>query len=193
MNIRHSMIYAAAFSALAFAAKAQTIQPLMAPTLTFYGNLGITGVNVQTPGLSNSHLPAATVRLGVRYAKYIGVEAEYSGGISDEKLNVTQNGQNVGSINYRLDNQYAGYVVGYWPIAPRIDLLARAGYGNGGLKFSGGGLTLPVSGDTWNVGLGGQLFLSAHDGLRLDYTRATWTNDSSTSFNAVTFSYVRRF
>lgn len=194
MKLFNSILIALTISSAAVTAEAQTAQASSAlSNLSYYGDIGISGTSIQETGFSNTHLPAVTVLLGARYKKYIGVEGEYSAGLTDEKLNVTSGGQTIGSINYKLDHQYAGYVVGYWPISPRTDLLARVGYGNEGVTFSGGGVSATGSGDTWNVGVGAQTFLTTHDGLRLDFTHATLTSASSSSFNTFAFSYVRRF
>ena len=145
----------------------------------FYGSLGYTGFNAT--GASSTDLGAITGRLGTRINRWFGVEGEVSGGVDDGHGRV---GQSV-----HLDHQYAGYAVGYLPVLPRLDLLARLGYGETKLDTGFGSR----SGESVNYGAGAQYAVTAKDAVRFDYTRYDREDRSIPSSNAWTLSYVRRF
>ena len=128
---------------------------------------------------------AITGRIGARYQRYLGIEAEGSFGVADDKIN---NG-----LTVKLDNQYAAYAVGFLPVSPNVDLLARIGYGHAELKASGSSGGGKAEGDTWNVGVGAQYHFDAHSAVRLEYTRLSSTESNGADFDTGTLSYVYKF
>jgi hypothetical protein len=148
-----------------------------------YGTLGVGDVN--TDSVNNG---AVTGRLGARFGPYIGVEGELSGGFSSDRTNIGGARSDVS-----LRDQYAAYAVGFLPVMPNADLLARIGYGASDLH-----VTQPMNTafnryeTTWNAGVGGQYFFSGANGVRVDYTRET-ADRSDLDANVLTASYVRKF
>ena len=148
-----------------------------------YGSLGYNYLH-GSPYNVSVDLGAITGRVGVRYMRYFGAEAEVSAGVVD---------QTIGAGKVSLDSQYAGYVVGYLPLAPNADLFARVGYGNAKIKASIPGASATASGDTWAYGVGGQYFVTANDGVRAEYTRYASKDTSQADVDSFTVSYVRKF
>ena len=148
-----------------------------------YGSLGYNYLH-GSPGNYSVDLGALTGRVGVRYMRYFGAEAEVSAGVVD---------QTIQGVKVSLDSQYAGYVVGYLPLAPDADLFARVGYGNAKIKASIPGASATASGDTWAYGVGGQYFVTANDGVRAEYTRYASKDTSQADVDSFTVSYVRKF
>lgn len=174
----------AATAAAALAAAPAVAQPAAdggAYAPSFYGDLGYSNFD------SDSNTSAVTGRLGARFGKYVGVEGELSGGIATGQTHVYG-----GTDHVRLNDEYAGYAVGYLPVRPNLDLLARIGYG--GMDSHVTGATYDFgqarSGVTW--GLGGQYFFSGPNGVRVDYTRMDYGPTAANS-NTWSLSYVRKF
>lgn len=169
-----------AMAAAAAPAFAQDSAPWWTPSAT-YGSLGYTGID-STKG--SNDLGAITGRIGERFGKYFGVEAELSGGVKSDSNNAT-------GFKTSLDHQYAGYVVGYLPLTPNADLFARVGYGNSRIREEGvGGYSFNT--ESLNYGAGAQYFFDAHNGVRAEYTRED-NHDIGTDANTYTVSYVRKF
>jgi hypothetical protein len=147
--------------------------------VTYYGNLGYTGVDSKGTDLS-----AIDGRLGARFGRYLGVEGEAAFGV---------NSDSVGSgTNVRLNNAEAVYGVAYLPVRPNIDLFARVGYGGEDYHFSG---AFPGHDNTnsWNYGVGAQYFWDGKDGVRGDYTRVDGTGHSAPDANTWGVNFVRKF
>jgi outer membrane immunogenic protein len=102
-------------------------------------------------------------RLGLRFGRYVGVEGE------------------------------AGQAVGFLPVSPRLDLLARVGYGTERFDTKIAGFGHTTTDTSVNYGVGAQYFLSGADGVRLDYTRKDVSNSRADDYNAYSVAYVRRF
>jgi outer membrane immunogenic protein len=176
------LILAAATLAVIGAAAPALAQPVMGG-VSAYGNLGIGDVN--TDSVNNG---AITGRVGARFGPYIGVEGELSGGFSSDRTNI-------GGVHsdVSLRDQYAAYAVGFLPVMPNADLLARIGYGASDMH-----VTQPMNTafnryeTTWNAGVGGQYFFSGANGVRVDYTRET-ADRSDLDANVLTAAYVRKF
>jgi outer membrane immunogenic protein len=150
---------------------------------TFYGTLGYANTN-----LDDVNLGAIQGRLGARFGQYFGVEGELSGGVKKDKVNV--GGTNV---SVKLDSQEALYGVGFLPISPNFDLLARVGYGHSEGSASVAGVSASAKGDSWNYGVGGQYTFDGKNGVRVDYTREAFQSHGTDDANVWSVAYVRKF
>jgi outer membrane immunogenic protein len=150
---------------------------------TFYGTLGYAGTN-----LDNLDLGAIQGRVGARFGQYFGVEGEVSGGVKNDKVNVAGT-----DVKVKLDSQEALYGVGFLPITPNFDLLARVGYGHTQGSGSIAGASTTVKGDSWNFGAGGQYSFDGVNGVRVDYTREEFQRSEGQNANVWSVAYVRKF
>ncbi len=170
-----SLTVVAALAALAAAA------PALAGEI--YGNAGYTFIDGQ-----GAKLGALDGKLGYRFNPYLGVEGEAAFGVADDSIRV-------GSVpvNLKLESAVAGYVVGFYPVSPKLDLFARVGYGNVRIKASALGVSGAGDQNGWNAGVGAQYFFTAKDGVRGEY--AKWGFDGNNGVDADTWSvsYVRKF
>ncbi len=170
----------------ASAASAQTTTPGSA--WTAYGNLGYTYLDVKLPSIGG--LPAASTNIsavrvlgGVRET-YFGFELQGNFGVSSGSVD---------TVSLKLNTEASIYAVAFLPVTPKADLFARVGYGHVNFNVSGGGASSSTSDGAVPVGVGGQYMVTAHDGVRLDYTHFFDTQESNVSFDEVSVSYVRRF
>ena len=142
----HKIIFAAmatiALTSVASIARADTAPatPVAAAPSEWesYGSLGYNYLHGSPAGYSVG-LGAVTGRVGMRYMRYFGAEAEVSAGIVD---------QTIGAGKISLENEYAVYAVGYLPVSPQADLFARVGYGNAKITAAGNGISVTASGNT---------------------------------------------
>ncbi|WP_372786370.1 porin family protein [Phenylobacterium sp.] len=174
-----------AASALALAAllpAAASAQTAATSGTTFYGTLGYADTD-----LDHVNLGAIQGRLGARFGQYFGVEGELSGGVKDDKVNVGGT-----DVKVKLDHQEAIYGVGFLPISPNFDLLARVGYGHSQGSGSVPGVTATAKGDSWNYGVGGQYTFDGQNGVRVDYTREAFQHNNGDA-NVWSVAYVRKF
>ena len=173
----------AAFAAPAFA---QTTSWYMPSGL--YGTLGYS--NLDTASGPDVDLNAITGRVGARFGRYLGVEGEVTGGLGSDSYGYAGD-----SIKARLNDQYAGYVVGYLPITPQFELLARVGYGGQDYHISDytAATTQGYHYDSLNYGAGGQYNFTPKDGVRVDYTRIDAQGYQNPDSNVWNISYVRKF
>jgi opacity protein-like surface antigen len=150
---------------------------------TGYANLGYSHSDY---GISD--LGGATGRIGMRYKRFVGVEAEGTFGIDSD--NSTRFGR---PTKTELDRAVAAYAVGWAPVMPKLDLFARVGIGNSRTEIKGlAAQPIKFSRDSINYGVGAQYFLTQNDGLRLDLTRADFRHGSGRA-DTYGLSYVRRF
>ncbi len=163
------------------AAMAQTTGGMFGPT-TFYGTLGYADTD-----LDHVNLGSIQGRLGARFGQYLGVEGELAGGVKDDTVNV-----NGVDAKVKLNHQEAIYGVGFLPLSPNFDLLARVGYGHSEGTGSVAGVTADAKGDSWNYGVGGQYSFDGKNGIRADYTREQFQNKGGDA-NVWAISYVRKF
>ena len=151
-----------------------------------YGTLGYNNFS----GANDTDLSAITARLGTRLGTHFGVEGEVSTGLGSD------HGTFAGApASLHLDDQYAGYAVGYLPVAPRTDIFARIGYGHTDLHVSTAVPGVGGSGgqDSVNYGAGGQYFFDNHNGLRAEYTRQDYTCSGCGASDVWSLAYVRKF
>ena len=127
-------------------------------------------------------------RVGAKFTPNFGVEAEAAGGVDGD--NVYTPG---GPAHVKMEHQVAGYAVGYLPVTPNLDLLARAGYGTTKFSTNNPAATqFDGSRDSWNYGVGAEYKFDDKNGLRADWTKSEYTK-SDLSSNTVSVGYVRRF
>lgn len=172
--------------ALAFAAPAmaQTAPDLAHPS--YYGSIGDSYL---TPGY-NGGIDEITGRLGARLGQSWGVEGEIGAGIS-----ANQAGSAAGSRYTTEPVVGAGYLVGYLPIAPRIDLLGRVGYGASSFNQTVNGVRSSSVTNSVNFGVGAQYWLTSVDAVRADYTRRDYLGTSAIPSGGDVWgvSWVRKF
>ena len=170
-------------------AQAQT-----APT-GVYGNLGYSSAKAD-----DLNLGAIQGRLGYRANDWLGVEGELALGVKDDKSRQVVAGTPV-DTRVELKHQEAIYAVGFAPITPQADLIARVGYGNTKAKASatavgaGGPVTVSetADGDSWNFGVGAQYHWDTQNGVRVDYTRHEFRDDDAGHADVWSVAYSRRF
>lgn len=162
-----------------------------------YGTLGYADAHS-----NHTDLGALQGRLGYRIMPYAGVEGELSVGVRKDDARVATT---LGTVNGRaeLKHQEAIYGVGFLPLSPNTDLLARVGYGSSRVRVSVptqsvGGVTIPAtsasdSEDSWNFGVGAQHHFDGRNGVRVDYTRQEFTKDSFGHADVYSVAYTRKF
>lgn len=165
-------------------AMAQTLPQYFNFNPSYYGTLGYSDFSGQGADLS-----AITGRLGVRLNPYLGAEGEVSVGVGGDHF-----GKLLGDQSVHLNDQYAGYAVGYLPVKPNLDLFARVGFGHTDLHTSFKGIDPTDSGaDSVNFGAGGQYFFDHADGVRAEYTREDYQCSRCTGADVWSVSFVRKF
>jgi hypothetical protein len=176
----------AAAAAVAAPASAQTLPSYLAP-LSYNASLGYTGVT-----WGGNNLGAVTLRAGADLGKYVGVEGEGSFGVNDAAVSLGG-----ASAKTHLNNAYAGYFVGRYPIMPNGNLFARVGYGHLDAKqsVSAGGVSASVTDgvDTLNYGAGGEYLFDGKNGLRIEYTRYDLRADNAKNADTWSLSFVHKF
>lgn len=151
--------------------------------------------------LRDTQLGAIQGRFGAKFTPHIGVEGEAALGVSGDKWNAQYlpAGMYLRSAT-DLNYQVAVYAVGYLPVSPKAELLARVGYGRTELErdWSAHDLngpqqaTVTTHSDSWNYGVGGQYYFDGKNGVRLDYTRHDASGDDN-DVDVWSIGYARRF
>lgn len=155
---------AAAVSAFAMAAPASA---------EMYVNLGYSDIDWE-----DVRLGGPTMRLGWQSGSWYGVEGEATFGSKDD---------DVAGVNVELESSLALYGTATMPLGENMDLFARVGWGTHELDTSVGS----GSDDSWNYGVGAQVFFAGDNGVRLDYTQ--YDLDSGDDASSWSLAYVRRF
>ena len=175
-------ILAAASAALALAAAPALVHAQAQPTPMFYGTIGYADSD-----LNHVNLGAIQGRLGARIGPYFGVEGELAGGVASDHY--TSSGVDA---RVKLQNQEAIYGVGFLPLSPKLDVLARIGYGGQTFKVSTPGASASDSDNSWNYGVGAQYHFDDKNGVRADYTREAFLG-ARHSANVWAIAYTRSF
>jgi hypothetical protein len=178
----------AAAAAIAAPASAQSVAlPSYLGPVSYNASLGYTGI-----AWAGNNLGAVTLRAGADLGKYLGVEGEGSFGVSDATVSLA--GANAKT---HLNNAYAGYFVGRYPIMPNGNLFARVGFGHidaqQSASFRGVGGTIRDGVDSLNYGAGGEYFFDPKNGLRIEYTRYDLRTNDAKDADTWSLSYVRKF
>jgi outer membrane immunogenic protein len=148
----------------------------------YYGSLGYNNTKID-----DANLGAVQGRLGAKLNKNFGVEAEVAGGVKDDEITVGGV-----PVKVELQHQAAAYAVGFLPVTPQLDLIARAGYGTTKAKASAVGTGFSDSNESWNYGVGAQYSFDARNGVRADWTKSEYQHSDSDS-DTVAVAYVRKF
>jgi outer membrane immunogenic protein len=181
------VIAAAAAAAMAALVPAAAQAQEAAGPVGAYGNIGYSYIDVD-----GDHLDAIQGRVGYRFMPFVGVEGEAAFGIGGASETVDLgNGQTItGSV--KLKHELAAYAVGFAPINPNFDLLARIGYGTQKLKASAGGVSDSTSVESVNYGVGAQYHWDGVNGVRGEWTRYDF-NSGFGHADVFSVSYSRRF
>ena len=148
-----------------------------------YATLGYSQIDTDEAALG-----AVTGRIGWKLWPQLGVEAEASIGVDDEKFDVSIGG--TGGV-IELKHDVAAYAVAFLPLGDHIEFFARAGYGSTSIEASTAAVTPAGDGESFNYGAGASVFYGA-DGLRADWTRKDFT-DGGGEADTWSVSYIRRF
>ena len=178
----NKIVLATTLSALALAAAPAFAQDRPASGLSVYGDLGYSHLDP-----NGTELNTLGGKLGARWGSYLGIEGEGLFGVGHDT-----NTAGGFADQAKLAHAFAGYAVGFYPVTPRFDVLARIGYGNTHFTDTVAGVSTSISRDSVNYGGGAQYFLTAHDGIRAEYTRSDY-RDNGGHANVWGVSYVRKF
>lgn len=161
---------------------------LIAPALADNNVYLSAGYSVLSDEYSDGNANAFTIRGGFFFNRYLGIEGEASTGLTGVDILAVpgvENGVpvNVGLAQFKLDRQYAGYLVGRLQSGPNFAFLGRVGYGSLEYKLTGTATNLPPAPASprpyeatlaelngFTAGLGFQYFFTEHLGGRLDVT-----------------------
>jgi opacity protein-like surface antigen len=183
--MKKSLIAAASLAVITAALPvASQAQGLFTPTekTGAYANLNLGYADGGSPDLG-----IVQGRLGYRFNNYLGVEGEAATGIKSDT-------DTIGGVDVttKLRHEFAAYGVGFLPIGPNTDLLARVGYGTTRIKASALGVSDSGSEESWNFGVGAQHLFDGLNGVRVDYTRQEFNHDAGHA-NVWTVGYARKF
>lgn len=181
--MKNVLIAAASLAAIAAAVPAVAqAQAAAAPMTGAYLNL-----NGAVADGDGADLKALQARLGYRFNTYVGVEGELGTGIDSDTADI-------GGVRVKtkLKHQAAAYVVGFLPVGPSTDLLARVGYGTTKIRASAAGISASDSAESVNFGVGAQHHFDGLNGIRADYTYQDF-NKGQGHVNVWTVGYVRKF
>ena len=144
---------------------------------------GSVGYSVLDPTDLDAKLGAITGRIGMHFNPYIGGELEALAGVKDDTATVSSV-----DVKVKLNSEEGVYVVGFWPINDNFELLGRVGVVTGKATASAGSVSVSDSGSGAAYGVGAQYFFTAHNGVRVDYTR-----DEGLGDNIWSIAYAFRF
>lgn len=171
----------AAFAAIVPAAQAQDAVPA-APGTGAYLNL-----NAGVGDYGSADIGAIQARLGYRIMPYLGVEGELATGVKSDT-------DTIGGVRVKqtLKHEAAAYAVGFVPLSPNTDILARIGYGTTKVRAKAAGVSVSDSIESVNYGVGAQHHFDGLNGVRADYTYQDF-NHGQGHASVWTVGYVRRF
>ena len=160
---------------LAFAAAAAALAAMATPALAqdvssgpWYAGLGYTHYDTD-----RGDLGGVTGRLGYHFNQYLGAEAEYTGGVSDDTFG-------------KLNNAWGAYAVGTLPVSSSLDVFGRVGYQELNIDGRNGAPDQDTSGAGYGAGV--NWHVAGNLGIRGEYTRLsgadadTWSLGGALSF-----------
>ncbi len=124
----------------------------------------------------------AQARVGVKFAKYFGVEGEYALGLSEWDLD--------DGVSLGLGNALAGYVVARYPFGDnedKGDVFVRLGYHSTTLEATASNQTVDIDDEGFAFGLGGTYFFSPNFGVRGDITSYRLDDDILGNIGSLTY------
>ncbi len=134
-----------------------------------YAGLGWSETNTQ-----GANTGALSGKLGYRFNRYVGVEGDGSVGLLSGGKDGPAGSPTHVDVKQKLAG--AGYLVGFLPLMPNVDLLARVGYGASSYRVGpAGAAEYNASENGLRYGAGVQMFRGSN-GLRADYTREQMSN-----------------
>ena len=159
----------------------------LGPTAMAESDLYVTG-GYSAFDSEGATINALTLRGGMSFHEIFGGEFEASFGLGAEDV-----GGNLGS-QVELENQFAAYLVGRYPVMRDVDVLARIGYTTGEYQSSTSGVTGDAEVDGLAFGIGGEYMFTEQFGVRADYTRVEAEDDSfDGGIDVFAFSGVFKF
>lgn len=167
----------------ACAAAALCALPAAAQDRGLYGSAGYAATD-----RDDASLGAIQGRIGARLFPMLGVEGEGAIGVKSDDVTVAGT-----PVEVELNHQLAAYAVGFVPVTPSFDIIGRVGFGTTEIEASGGGTSVEVDGESVNYGVGAQYFFTDADGLRADWTRHDFTDDSGGEIDVWAVAYTRKF
>jgi outer membrane immunogenic protein len=181
--MKKALIAAASLAAFATVVPAAAqAQDAAADNVGAYVNL-----NLGMASAGSADVKAVQGRVGYRFHPNFGVEGELATGIESDTDTIAGV-----RVNQKLKHQAAGYVVGFLPISPNTDILARVGYGTTKIRARSGGISASASEESWNFGVGAQHHFDGVNGVRVDYTRQEFEGGPGDA-DVWTIGYSRKF
>jgi opacity protein-like surface antigen len=182
--MKNLLIAAASLAAIAAVVPAAA-QAQAAATTTNTG--AYANLNLGIGDYGSADVTAIQGRLGYRFMPYLGVEGELATGIKSDTDTIAGV-----RVNQKLKSEAAAYAVGFLPISPNTDILARIGYGTTKVRAKALGVSDSDSLDSVNYGVGAQHLFDGLNGVRADYTYQDFTHGQGHA-NVWTVGYVRKF
>jgi outer membrane immunogenic protein len=188
--MKNALITAASLAAIAAVVPAAALaQDAASANAGAYANLGFAHVDGGDVGANSVNFEALQARLGYRINDYFGVEGEVGAGIQGHGTGIfdAAGRESRAKLRYEL----AGYGVGFLPVGPNTDLLARVGYGTSRIKVT----NLPGASDnieSVNYGVGAQHRFDGVNGIRVDFTRFDF-NHGAGHADVYGVAYTRKF
>lgn len=152
------------------------LTPVAAADSELYVNGGVALYDTE-----DATIKALNLRGGIEFNALMGAEFEAAFGLGAEDVSGFSGAQ------LELENQFAGYFVGRYPVMPRTDVLLRLGYTTGELQLSNSGVSLDDEIDGLAFGIGSTYMFTDAFGIRGDYTRIE-TSDSNAQGGIDTFA-----
>ncbi|MEM1147627.1 MAG: porin family protein [Pseudomonadota bacterium] len=157
------------------------------PTAMAQSDLYLNG-GVSVFDSDDATINALTLRGGVELHPLLGAEFETSYGLGAEEIDESDGAE------VELETQFAGFVVGRYPLTRRLDVLGRVGYSVGELQTSTAGLSSDAETDGFAFGLGSEYMITDNFGIRGDYTRIEVDDDQiDGGINVIAIAGVLKF
>jgi outer membrane immunogenic protein len=181
--MKHAFIAAASLAAItAIVPAAAQAQDATASNVGAYVNL-----NGAIASYGGADIGAIQGRLGYRFMPYFGVEGELATWVKSDTDTIAGL-----RVKQKLQHEAAAYAVGFLPVGPNTDILARIGYGTTKVKVKTAGISASDSAESVNYGIGAQHHFDGLNGIRADYTYQDF-NKGQGHANVWSLGYVRRF
>jgi outer membrane immunogenic protein len=181
--MKNALIAAASLAAIAAVVPASALAQDAASTKAG----AYAGLNLGLADGGQADIKAIQGRLGYRFNDWIGVEGDLATGLKSDK-------DTIGGVevSQKLKHSANAYVVGFAPIGPNTDILARVGYGTTKVGAKAAGVSASDSEESFNYGVGAQHYFDGLNGVRADFTRQEFRHDSGHA-NVWTVGYTRKF